>query len=82
MIDFLRGTVVHREPEYVVLDVRGVGYRVFCANPYAVGAGTKDNEETTLFIHYQVREDAHHLFGFSGGCWRCPASARRLPSAF
>ncbi|NOU96050.1 Holliday junction branch migration protein RuvA [Paenibacillus sp. LMG 31456] len=62
MIDFLRGIVAHRETEYVVLDVRGVGYRVFCANPFAVQ--TKDGEETTLFIHYQVREDAHLLFGF------------------
>lgn len=63
MIDFLRGTVAHREADYVVLDVRGVGYRVFCANPYAVQH--KDGEEVTLYIHYHVREDAHLLFGFS-----------------
>jgi Holliday junction DNA helicase RuvA len=62
MIDFLRGLVVHREQDYLVLDVKGVGYRVFCTNPYAVQS--KDGEETTLFIHYQVREDAHLLFGF------------------
>ncbi|NHN30073.1 Holliday junction branch migration protein RuvA [Paenibacillus agricola] len=62
MIDFLRGIVVHREMDYLVLDVRGVGYRVFCTNPYAVVA--KAGEETTMFIHYQVREDAHLLFGF------------------
>ncbi|MGV2686861.1 Holliday junction branch migration protein RuvA, partial [Clostridium perfringens] len=35
MIDFLRGQVVHLESEYIVLDVHGVGYRVFCPNPYA-----------------------------------------------
>jgi Holliday junction DNA helicase RuvA len=63
MIDFLRGIIVHREMDYLVLDVKGVGYRVFCTNPYAVGS--KDGEETTLYIHYQVREDAHLLFGFS-----------------
>ncbi|MCS7458703.1 Holliday junction branch migration protein RuvA [Paenibacillus doosanensis] len=62
MIDFLRGIIVHRETEYVVVDVRGVGYRVFCPNPYA--AQLKEGEETTLFIHYHVREDAHLLFGF------------------
>jgi Holliday junction DNA helicase RuvA len=62
MIDFLRGIIVHREMDYLVLDVKGVGYRVFCTNPYAVGS--KDGEETTLYIHYQVREDAHLLFGF------------------
>jgi holliday junction DNA helicase RuvA len=62
MIDFLRGKVAHRETEFVVLDVRGVGYRVFCANPYGVMA--KDQEEVTMYIHYHVREDAHLLFGF------------------
>ncbi|OXM86831.1 Holliday junction branch migration protein RuvA [Paenibacillus rigui] len=62
MIDFLRGTIVHREIDFVVMDVRGVGYRVYCANPYS--ASLKEGEETTLFTHYQVREDAHLLFGF------------------
>ncbi|WP_127589017.1 Holliday junction branch migration protein RuvA [Paenibacillus koleovorans] len=62
MIDFLRGKVVHRETEYVVLDVHGVGYRVFCPNPYAAGADKSD--ETTYYIHHHVREDAILLFGF------------------
>jgi len=62
MIDFLRGKVVHCESEYAVLDVHGVGYRVFCPNPYALAH--KTNEEITMFIHYHVREDAHLLFGF------------------
>jgi len=63
MIDFLRGIIVHREMEYVVMDVKGVGYRVFCSNPFS--AQMKEGEETTLYIHYQVREDAHLLFGFT-----------------
>ncbi|CAG7631354.1 Holliday junction ATP-dependent DNA helicase RuvA [Paenibacillus solanacearum] len=65
MIDFLRGTVAHRETEYVVLDVRGVGYRVFCANPFAVLPKDGKDGEVTLYIHYHVREDAHLLFGFT-----------------
>ncbi|GAA4854135.1 Holliday junction branch migration protein RuvA [Paenibacillus vulneris] len=63
MIDYLRGNVVHRETEYVVLDVRGVGYRVFCANPFSVQLS--NSEEITMYIHYHVREDAHLLFGFT-----------------
>lgn len=62
MIDFLRGALAHRETDYVVLDVHGVGYRVFCANPYAFAEEVK---ETTLFIHHHVREDAILLFGFA-----------------
>jgi holliday junction DNA helicase RuvA len=62
MIDFLRGRVALIELDYVVIDVHGVGYRVFCPNPF--GFTSRDEEEQTLFIHYHVREDAHLLFGF------------------
>ncbi|WP_199617268.1 Holliday junction branch migration protein RuvA [Paenibacillus alkalitolerans] len=62
MIDFLRGKPVFVDTDFVVLDVRDVGYRVFCANPYAVAA--KGEEPVTLFIHHHVREDAIQLFGF------------------
>ncbi|NEZ42013.1 Holliday junction branch migration protein RuvA [Paenibacillus alvei] len=62
MIDFLRGQVAHLETEYIVLDVQGVGYRVFTPNPYAF---TKQDGAVTAFIHYHVREDATLLFGFS-----------------
>jgi len=62
MIDFLRGSVVVRDADSIVIDVNGVGYRVFCANPFAIRPG--EREETTVFIHYHVREDAVQLFGF------------------
>lgn len=61
MIDFLRGPVVHLENEYVVMDVNGVGYRVFCPNPYAIA---KNTGEVMVYIHHHVREDAIQLFGF------------------
>ncbi|MFD1772816.1 Holliday junction branch migration protein RuvA [Paenibacillus rhizophilus] len=61
MIDFLKGPVVHLEQEYVVLDVQGVGYRVFCPNPYAFA---KQEGPVTVYIHHHVREDAILLFGF------------------
>lgn len=61
MIDYLRGPVVHLETEYVVVDVQGIGYRVFCPNPYAFA---KTEGPVTIYIHYQTREDATLLFGF------------------
>ncbi|WP_054958146.1 Holliday junction branch migration protein RuvA [Paenibacillus dakarensis] len=61
MIDFLRGQLVHMENEYVVLDVQGVGYQVFCPNPYAFA---KIEGPVTIFTHHHVREDAILLFGF------------------
>ncbi|SDF93620.1 Holliday junction DNA helicase subunit RuvA [Fontibacillus panacisegetis] len=63
MIDFLRGQIALLETEYVVLDVHGIGYRVFCPNPYVYG--TKKDEIVTIYIHHHVREDAILLFGFS-----------------
>ncbi|QMV43828.1 Holliday junction branch migration protein RuvA [Cohnella cholangitidis] len=62
MIDFLRGKVAHLESEYVVLDVRDVGYRVFTPNPYGLA---RTNEPVELYIYHHVREDAIHLFGFT-----------------
>ncbi|MEX2461459.1 MAG: Holliday junction branch migration protein RuvA [Paenibacillaceae bacterium] len=62
MIDFLRGHIVHREADYLVLDVHGVGYRLFCVNPHAIQQDV--GKEITLFAHHNVREDAVTLFGF------------------
>jgi Holliday junction DNA helicase RuvA len=73
MIDFLRGPVVHLESEYVVLDVQGVGYRVFCPNPYAFA---KTEGPVTIFIHYQTREDATLVIRFP-----YPRGAEAVPQA-
>ncbi|AZK46532.1 Holliday junction branch migration protein RuvA [Paenibacillus lentus] len=62
MIDFVRGQVAHLENDYVVLDVQGIGYRIYCPNPYAFG--TKSEETTTVYTHHHVRDDAILLYGF------------------
>lgn len=61
MIDYLHGKIVHIDAEYVVVDVRDVGYRVFTPNPYEFAG--KD-EAVTIYIHHHVREDAILLYGF------------------
>jgi Holliday junction DNA helicase RuvA len=63
MIDFLRGKPVLVDSDYVILDVRDIGYRVFCPNPYAFAG--KSEQQVTLYIHHHVREDAITLFGFA-----------------
>jgi len=62
MIDYLKGQVAHVEAEYIVLDVRDIGYRVFTPSPYAF-AGKQ--EQVTVYTHHHVREDAILLFGFA-----------------
>ncbi|REJ22238.1 MAG: Holliday junction branch migration protein RuvA [Paenibacillaceae bacterium] len=62
MIDYIRGPVAHIEEEWIVVDVAGVGYRVFTPNPYAFAAS---GEPVTVYTHHHVREDAMLLFGFA-----------------
>lgn len=63
MIGFLRGKVAGFLPEYCLLDVAGVGYRVFISA--ATRGRLRLGEEATLYTHLAVREDALLLYGFS-----------------
>ncbi len=61
MIEFLRGQIAYAEADYAVIDVNGVGYQVYCANPYRFAA----TDEVTIYTHHHVREDAVALYGFA-----------------
>jgi Holliday junction DNA helicase RuvA len=63
MIGFLRGRVLDKQPNKVVVDVQGVGYEVHVplSTYYDVG---DEGSEVTLRIHTHVREDALQLYGF------------------
>lgn len=64
MIARLAGTLLEKQPDRVVLDVRGVGYLVsisFQTYQELPAAAA----EATLWIHTHVREDALALFGFA-----------------
>lgn len=58
----LRGVVTAKDPEYIVLDVSGVGYRV-AVTPHTL-AHTPENKEITVWIHLAVRETALDVYGF------------------
>ena len=63
MIAFLRGTVLEKQPNLIVVEVQGVGYEVHVplSTYYDVGdAGM----EVALRIYTHVREDTLHLYGF------------------
>jgi len=62
MIGYLRGKVTHLLVDYCLLDVQGVGYRVFIANSTRTKLHLK--EEVTLFTYLNVRDDAMLLYGF------------------
>jgi Holliday junction DNA helicase RuvA len=63
MIGLLRGRLLEKRPNQVILDVGGVGYLV--AIPLSTFAAMGElHAEVTLLIHTHVREDALSLYGF------------------
>lgn len=63
MIALLRGRILDKHPQRVVVDVNGVGYdvQVPLSTFYSLG---EPGTEVTLRVHTHVREDAIALFGF------------------
>jgi Holliday junction DNA helicase RuvA len=77
MIAYLRGEIIKQEEKFVVLDVNGVGYKVYCNTLHHKFSGLEkeellkngnltgdNNRKQDFFIHTVVREDALELFGF------------------
>jgi Holliday junction DNA helicase RuvA len=62
MIATLRGEVSQIEENALILEVGGVGLRVFV--PATLRTKLKAGEKTFLFTHLVVREDALTLYGF------------------
>lgn len=64
MIAWLKGIVREKKPPVIILDVGGVGYELEA--PMTTFYDLPDSgEETALYTHLVVREDAQLLYGFS-----------------
>ena len=63
VITKLVGDIVMRGEKFVLLDVRGVGYRVF-VGPATQSTLASATGNVTLWTHLHVRDDAHELYGF------------------
>lgn len=62
MIEQLTGQVVHKDTDFLILDVNGVGYKIF-VTPDTLA---KLREEgVTLWTYLAVRENALDLYGFT-----------------
>ncbi|MBR4904642.1 MAG: Holliday junction branch migration protein RuvA [Selenomonadaceae bacterium] len=62
MIGYLNGQIKFLSEDSCILDVHGVGYRVFI--DVLTAQDLKIGETAEFFIHTAVREDAINLFGF------------------
>ena len=63
MIHHIKGTVIEKNPAYVILETAGgVGYYIHISlNTFSQ---LKDEKQVTLLTHYVVKEDAQLLYGF------------------
>jgi len=63
MIASLLGRIEFKTDKFIILDVNGVGYKVFC--PIQILAKLpSQGQQTKLFIHCNIREDIFDLYGF------------------
>ena len=63
MIAVLRGRVLDKQPNRIIVDVHGVGYEIHVplSTYYDIG---DEGAEVALRVHTHVREDALQLYGF------------------
>lgn len=63
MIALLTGKIAHKSPEFIILDVNGVGYRVQI--PFSTYYELPDTGSLiTLNVYTHVKEDSISLYGF------------------
>jgi len=62
MYAYISGTLIEKNPAFVVVDVNGIGYHIHISlNTFsAIG----DQTRVKLYTHLSIREDAQLLYGF------------------
>lgn len=63
MIAYVKGTVLSKEDQALIVDVGGLGYRVAVTD--AVNHKCALGAPVTLHLHYHLRENSAELYGFS-----------------
>ena len=62
MLAYLRGRILAKSNNYLILEVNNVGYQIFVGEAFL--SSLKTEEEREFYISHQVREDASDLYGF------------------
>ena len=62
MISYLHGKILNKGNGFTILDVNGVGYKVFINS--SLYADLKIGQTIEIYTHQHVREDALDLYGF------------------
>lgn len=65
MIAKLTGIIAEIEPGKTIIDVNGVGYKVFISNTALEQLIQNQGESVSLFIYSAIRDTAFDLYGFT-----------------
>lgn len=63
MITYLVGDITEVSESSVVLESYGIGYEIFCTTR-TIGEFTTCRDHVKLYVHEQIKEDSHELYGF------------------
>jgi len=64
MISYLNGKVILKKDKFVVLDVQGVGYKVFLSQKNLLNI-PENNLDLKVWCFHNIRENIMDLYGFS-----------------
>ncbi|HEX2786441.1 MAG TPA: Holliday junction branch migration protein RuvA [Ignavibacteria bacterium] len=63
MISFLKGKILFKKSNELVIDVNGVGYQVYTSKKISE-QDLKQGDDISVFIHLDVKENSLTMFGF------------------
>ncbi|MCQ2466066.1 MAG: Holliday junction branch migration protein RuvA [Clostridia bacterium] len=64
MYSYIKGRLVRRTDEYIVVENNGIGYQINCPMGISFELGDLDSD-ILVYLHQNVKEDDISLFGFS-----------------
>jgi Holliday junction DNA helicase RuvA len=63
MYAYIRGEIISKKEEFLVVENAGIGYKIFCHPPMQDRFG-KTGDKTQVYTYLYVREDTFALYGF------------------
>jgi Holliday junction DNA helicase RuvA len=62
MISFLRGKIINKSLNFVIIEVNNIGYQVFAGETFL--NDLKSGVITEIYTHQHIREETNDLYGF------------------
>ncbi len=63
MISYLKGKIILKEEKFVIIDVGGIGYKVFLSSS-RINLIAKNEKERYFFCSLKIKKDSWDLYGF------------------